>query len=131
MDIEPKVDYTVFRLCSKLRKAIDSAKASVEDFKNISASADLKVKEIWLKEELDAQNNRDGDDKAMDIFDLKVAKGWWVFLFVRYIYSGPLCSSGPSKAEVHLNLLEEEAAAGGRKGSTAVLAQGLRIEEAQ
>jgi len=76
MDIEPKVDYTVFWLCAKLRKAIDSAKASVEDFKNINESADPKVTEIWLKEESDAQNNRDGDDKAMDIFDLKVAKGW-------------------------------------------------------
>jgi hypothetical protein len=37
----------------------------------------------------------------------------------------------PSKAELQLNLMEEEHASGGRKGSASLLAQGLKIEETQ
>jgi hypothetical protein len=37
----------------------------------------------------------------------------------------------PSKVELHLGLLEEERVSLGRKGSTAVIAQGLKIEESQ
>jgi len=37
----------------------------------------------------------------------------------------------PSKAELQLALLEEERTSSGQKGSTTLLAQGLKIEEAQ
>lgn len=46
-----------------------------------------------------------------------------------------ICSNlsglAPSKAELHLGLLEEENTSSGRKGSTSVIAQGLKVEESQ
>jgi hypothetical protein len=39
--------------------------------------------------------------------------------------------SGPSKADLQLQLLEEEQSLPGRKGSSSLLVQALKIEESQ
>jgi hypothetical protein len=40
-------------------------------------------------------------------------------------------SLAPGKAELQLNLMEQEQASGGMTGSASLLTQGLKIEEAQ
>jgi hypothetical protein len=67
----------------------------------------------------------------------------WIFLILKsakvrgspiisvWVESTLSRSAGPSKAELQLNLLEEEQTSALRKGSVNVLAQGLKIEESQ
>jgi hypothetical protein len=70
-----KLNNIIFRLCPKLKNAVESAKDSQRDFENINNSADPEMVQTWSEEEAEAQRNRDQNEAAMDIFDLKVSKG--------------------------------------------------------
>lgn len=120
----------VLRLCKKLRKATVAEKESRDDFDNINSSADPMMVQQWAEEEAKAFRNRDTDEEAMDIFDIKVCKGGRSVTCC-FVWSFFMHDSAPSKAEYHLNLLKEESEASGRRGSSTLLAQGLKIEESQ
>jgi hypothetical protein len=87
--------------------------------------------ERWREEEAEAYRNRDEDEKSMDIFDIKACKGIVNFMTIGKVVSSFISTPAPTKAEFELNLLTEERNSDGRKGSTSLLAQGLKIEEMQ
>ena len=120
----------VLHLCKKLGKATIAAKESRVDFDNINDSADPVMVQKWAEEEAKAFRNRDTDEEAMDIFDIKVCKGEFsvTCCLIWLVFMHELAST---KAEYHLNLLKEESEASGRRGSSTLLAQGLKIEELQ
>jgi hypothetical protein len=68
------------RLCQKYKRAVESAKESHADFKHINDSADPLMVQKWSQEEAKAQRNRDHQEDAMDIFDLRISKGMCVAL---------------------------------------------------
>jgi hypothetical protein len=68
------------RLCQKYKNAVESAKESHTDFKHINDSADPVMVQKWSQEEAEAQRNRDDQEDAMDIFDLRISKGMFVAL---------------------------------------------------
>src|SRR5882762_653622 len=70
-----KMIQLIYRLCKKYKKAVDSAKASQIDFSNINDSADPEVVAKWSEQEMQAQQDRDEHEEAMDIYDIKISKG--------------------------------------------------------
>jgi hypothetical protein len=85
----------------------------------------------WSEQEATAQAERNRDEESMDIFDIRIEKGELPY----YIFGnqGLLTPDwlGPSKADLQLQLLEEERLSTGRRGSSGLLAQALKIEESQ
>ena len=74
-DVILNIPLSVNRLCKKFPTSVASAKASADDFQAISLSADPKMVEKWTNQEAEAQRNRDRDESAMDMFDVKMSKG--------------------------------------------------------
>ena len=63
------------RLCKKLTIAWEECKSSEGSFKALNGSADPELVKAWAAQEVAAQSNRDGNEAAMDIFDIKTKKG--------------------------------------------------------
>jgi hypothetical protein len=68
--------HLVFRLCRKYAEAVKGVKDSEEDFSSLSGSADPQLVQRWATEEAEALRNRDLKEDSMDIFDIKIGKGW-------------------------------------------------------
>ena len=67
----------------------------------------------------------------MDIYDIKIDKG--VFCQIPLVFANS-CSMdvlGLTKAELQLELMEEEQSSAGRKGSCSLIARAFKIEETQ
>ena len=67
----------------------------------------------------------------MDIYDIKIDKGMLcqISLVLRHAY--PMDVLGSTKAELQLELMEEEQSSPGRKGSCSLLSRALKIVETQ
>lgn len=70
-------NHLVFRLCRKHAEAVKAAKDSKDDFSDLNSSADPSLVRKWADEEAEALRARDLNEASMDIFDIKICKGWW------------------------------------------------------
>jgi hypothetical protein len=66
---------TVMRLCKKLPTAFRESNSSEASFKALNDSANPELVKGWEAQELVAQEQRDTNEAAMDIFDVKTQKG--------------------------------------------------------
>ncbi|KAH9015214.1 hypothetical protein EDB84DRAFT_1567796 [Lactarius hengduanensis] len=104
--------HIVNSLPTRYRKALSGAMLSVAAFESINSSASSESVEAWSTQEVQAQQERAQDVTAMDIYDIKMKRL-------------------PSRAEILLESTEKEIDTSGRKGHSAWLASGLRIQEMQ
>ena len=65
----------VLRLCKKYAEANKAAKVSEANFAALNDSADPTLVQEWTDQEAEALRNRDVDEAAMDIYDIKIDKG--------------------------------------------------------
>ena len=124
-------NHLVFRLCRKHAEAVKAARDSKDDFSRLNGSVDPPLVRKWADEEAEALRARDLNEASMDIFDIKICKGPWFQIHILWLERLLSKLTGPSQAELQLNLLEKEQTSSMRKGSINVLAQGLKIEESQ
>lgn len=66
---------SVLSIFRKWENAVEQAAESEEDFVSLCASVGQQKCDLWTTEEADAQERRDEDPTAMDIFDVKEDEG--------------------------------------------------------
>ena len=114
-------------LCAKYPTAIIEEQNSVAVLKSIEASSDKDLVEEWKEQEAFAQARRNSDPSAMDIYDLKVSNGNYIYMNKDHSNDN---SEAPSKADVELSLLNEEFVHT-IKGAPTIISEGLKLEEQQ
>ena len=70
---------TVNRICIKYPAAIIEAKKAAATLASVEATSKTNLVQEWKQQEVQAQANRDEDPSAMDIYDLKVSNGTFIF----------------------------------------------------
>lgn len=101
----------VHRLSKKLTDGVDSAKDANEAYLRLTDSADARTIEEWQAEADNAEDQRDANPEAMDIYEMKKM---------------PV----KTKAKLQLELLELQTTSAG-KIACGLISQGIKIEEAQ
>ncbi|KAF7970570.1 hypothetical protein HWV62_23675 [Athelia sp. TMB] len=91
---------------------------TLDDHMNDSNWKKLISQGTWARDEQEAQNNRWHEPDAMRIYDIKINKG------KKY-------SSRVTKAQMQVRLLEEENKRNDVTGRSALIAEGLKLEEEQ
>jgi hypothetical protein len=119
---------SVDRLCEKFLKARKSAKSSGQEFIALSNTADQYLVKVWKEQETAALAGRNARPESMDIYDIKIQKGFehWNHLIAVTNYI-----PGPSKDEMQLQLMNDEITKAGTKGGATLIGQGLKIEDSQ
>ncbi|KAF8265997.1 hypothetical protein EI94DRAFT_1587129 [Lactarius quietus] len=96
----------------RYRKAPAGVTLSVAAFESINASASSNSVQVWSAEEENALREQHRDVKVMDIYDIKTKQF-------------------PSRAEILLELSENEIGTSGRQGRATWISGGLKIQETQ
>jgi len=73
--IDVRSCHPVLRLCKKLPAAAEELKTSDAAFRVLNDSSDPKLVKVWTAQDAAAQADRNNNEAAMDIFDIKVDKG--------------------------------------------------------
>ena len=106
---------TLNPVTSIVKKYQRAATESVESrlyFEDMTASAPAGMVAIWEKEIQTAEGNRNGNEKIMDIYQVRIKKA-------------------PSRKEIELRLAERELHKTGQTGQANWLSDGIKLEETQ
>ena len=70
---------TVNQICIKYSAAIIEAKKAAATLASVEVTLKTNLVQEWKQQEVQAQVNRDEDPSTMDIYDLKVSDGTFIF----------------------------------------------------
>lgn len=118
------------RLVQKLPKAKEELAAASAAFEELDKSANCADVAVWIEEEKRAQDARDTDPTAMDIYDIRIKRGLGETILIGNVIL-TRSSSGPTKADMELLLLNDEESRKLLQGSASILSLGLVLEQAQ
>jgi hypothetical protein len=68
--------FSVDRLCEKFPKAGKSVKSSERAFDSLNRTADPELVKVWKEQEASAVRGRNEHPESMDIYDIKIQKGF-------------------------------------------------------
>lgn len=118
----------VHHIMKKLKGAVGVLIEATNALNSISASATPTQIRSWKGQEATAQNNRWDDPNAMNIYNVKIARGMDIAIFSAQISD---LLPGVSKAQQQVDLLEKERQRNEAKGESTLMAEGLRLQEDQ
>ena len=124
-------------------KALEEREDAQEEFEKLDSTTSDEQRSKWLAQEVHAQANRLHDVKAMDIYSSKLERGESIALashraFFHRAFPTELFSPGfsfdfkaPPRAQLELERMEQEQAAGNHVGLTAWIVEGIEIQQQQ
>ena len=119
---------TVKTLLRKLKAASNEVESMKVPFEELSSVLDASKLRLWTQEAEKADNER---GEALDIYNLKMEKGWFAFFSKCSCLSFLPSLIAPTLAEMRDNLLHIKALTSGLQGSVTWLVEGISIEDAQ
>ena len=70
---------TVNQICNRYPAAIIEAKKAAGTLASVEVTLKTNLVQEWKQQEVQAQANRNEDPNTMDIYDLKVSNGTFIF----------------------------------------------------
>lgn len=123
---------TVLSIFHKWENAAEQAVESEEDFVSLCASVGEQKCALWAAEEADAQEKRDQDPTAMDIFDVKEEEGLSILCIPLFITDKSLYIAPGKTVMANVWIYRElQPNTSTIKGSTSWITSGIRITEQQ